>query len=327
VLNVAKLDYEKLREKRVEIDITQKELARRSGVNVNIIKSVETGRTKTDKENLKKLANALEIEIESFYIDNFKETNVISILNNKGGSGKTSVCGSLAYALSEQNYKILLIDADMQQNLTHSYNLEDNEKNLADAIIKEESLLNYILKSKYDNIDFVIADLKLSTIDMVLFTKIQRENIIKQILKPVVEKGIYDYILIDTNPTLAILNFNVVNASDYVLIPVELSSFGLEGLDVLINFIKGVQKINENVELAGIVVNKYDMRKKNIVSKSEEILKEAYGNIVLKTIIRVDTNIENAQMNNVPVLTFNTNSRIAKEFRDLAKEVIKIAKQ
>jgi chromosome partitioning protein len=327
VLNVAKLDYEKLREKRVEIDITQKELARRSGVNVNIIKSVETGRTKTDKENLKKLANALEIEIESFYIDNFKETNVISILNNKGGSGKTSVCGSLAYALSEQSYKILLIDADMQQNLTHSYNLEDNEKNLADAIIKEESLLNYILKSKYDNIDFVIADLKLSTIDMVLFTKIQRENIIKQILKPVVEKGIYDYILIDTNPTLAILNFNVVNASDYVLIPVELSSFGLEGLDVLINFIKGVQKINENVELAGIVVNKYDMRKKNIVSKSEEILKEAYGNIVLKTIIRVDTNIENAQMNNVPVLTFNTNSRIAKEFRDLAKEVIKIAKQ
>jgi chromosome partitioning protein len=323
---MAKLDYEKLRDKRIEIDITQKELAEKSGVNINIIKSIETGRTKTDKENLKKLANVLGLEVQDFYIDDFKETKVISILNNKGGSGKTSVCGSLSYALSEQGHRILLIDADMQQNLTHSYNLEDNEKNLADAVIKEDNLENYIIKSKYDNIDFVISDLKLSTIDMVLFTKIQRENIIKQILKPVVDRGIYDYILIDTNPTLAILNFNVVNASDYVLIPVELSSFGLEGLDVLINFIKGVQKINEKIQLAGIVVNKYDIRKKNIVYKSEEILKEAYGDLVLKTIIRIDTNIENAQMNNVPVLTFNTNSRIAKEFRDLAKEVIKIVR-
>lgn len=323
---MAKLDYEKLKERRVEMDITQKELSEKSGVNLNIIKSVETGRTKTDKENLKRISSVLSINIDDIYIDDFKETKVISILNNKGGSGKTSVCGSLAYALCEQNYKILLIDADMQQNLTHSYNLDDNEKNLANAIVEEKSLEDYIVQTNYKNIDFIVADLRLSTIDMVLFTKIQRENIIRQILKPVVEKGIYDYILIDTNPTLAILNFNVVNASNYVLVPVELSSFGLEGLDVLINFIKGVQKINDTVELAGIVVNRYDVRKKNIISKSEEILNKAYGELVLKTIIRVDTNIENAQMSNVPVLTFNTNSRISKEFRELAKEVIKIVK-
>lgn len=321
-----KIDFEALRERRIDMDITQKYLSEQSGVNINVIKSLETGRSFTDKENIKKIIDVLGFELDEVYFENFKDTKVISIINNKGGSGKTSVTGSLGYALSEIGNKILFIDTDMQQNLTHSYNLDDNEKNIAKAISNEDNLESYILKTEFENIDFIVADLSLSTIDMVLFTKIQRENIFKHMLKPVIEKGIYDYILIDTNPTLAILNFNVVNASDYVLIPVELSSFGLEGLDVLLNFIKGVQKINEKVKIGGIIINKYDLRKKKIVEQSHSILKKAYGDQLLKTILRVDTSIENAQMNNSPVLVSHPESRIAKEYRDLSKEVMKLAR-
>lgn len=323
----AKVDYIKLKERRIELDINQKDLSTQSGVDINIIKSIESGKSVTDKKDIENIIKVLGLQLSEVYFEDFKDTKVIGVVNNKGGSGKTSVCGNLAFALSELGNKILLIDSDMQQNLTHSYNLSDNPKNLAVAVLAEDSLENYILKTEYENIDFIVADLKLSTIDMVLFTKIQRENILKRLLKPVIDSGIYDYILIDTNPTLAILNFNVINASNYVIIPVELSSFGLEGLDVLIDFIKGVQKMNDTLKIAGIVINKYDVRKKSITTQSEEILREAYNDLVFESIIRVDTSIENAQMMNIPVLRSHTNSRIAKEYRDLAKEVNNIVKQ
>jgi chromosome partitioning protein len=323
----AKIEFNKLKERRIEMDITQKDLSIQSGVALNIVKLIETGKTSADKGTIEKVAKVLGYDLHEVYFEDYKDTKVIGIINNKGGSGKTSVCGNLAYALSELGNKILLIDSDMQQNLTHSYNLGDNIKNLAAAIHKEETLQNYIIKSEYENIDFIVADLKLSTIDMILFTKMQRENILKNLLKPVIESGVYDYILIDTNPTLAILNFNVINSSHFIVIPVELSSFGLEGLDVLIDFIKGVQKLNETVKIAGIVINKYDIRKKSITNQSEELLRDAYKSLIFETILRVDTSIENAQMLNVPVLCSHSNSRISNEYRDLAKEVIKIVKQ
>lgn len=323
----AKIDYIKLKERRIEMDITQKDLALQSNVALSDIKLIEAGKTATAKENVEKIVKILGLQLNEVYLADFKDTKVIGVINNKGGSGKTSVCGNLGFALAELGNKILLIDSDMQQNLTHSYNLGDNQKNLAVAIHKEETLETYITKSEYENIDFIVADLKLSTIDMILFTKMQRENILKNLLKPILESGVYDYILIDTNPTLAILNFNVINTSDYVIIPIELSSFGLEGLDVLIDFIKGVQKLNDSLKIAGIVINKYDVRKKSITTQSEELLREAYKSLILETILRVDTSIENAQMMNMPVLRSHSNSRIANEYRDLAKEVTQIVNQ
>ena len=165
------------------------------------------------------------------------KTKVIAVSNNKGGSGKTTVAGNLAYSLMQQGKKVLLIDADMQINLTRSYDLSKNsEKSLYDALIKENSLQHYIINTKYPNIDFIISDHMLSAIDMELFTKKLRETVFERILRPVKSENSYDYIIIDTCPFLGLLNYNILVASDYVLVPVELSAFGIEGLEPLTNF-------------------------------------------------------------------------------------------
>lgn len=321
-----KLDYGKLKDRREELDITQKNLSERTDINLSTIKAIETGRSSCDIETLTKITHELDIDIIDVYEENFHETKVISVVNNKGGSGKTSVTGSLGYALAEMGYRMLLIDADMQMSLSHSFNLDKNEKNLSVAILSENSLENYIIKTEYKNIDFIVSDLGMATIEMTLFTKIQRESILKHILKPIIDKGIYDFIIIDTNPTLAILNFNVLNASNFCIVPVNPDSFGVENIDIVLDFIESVKKFNIELKGVRILLNKYDIRTKKITKKCENYVRENYSDILLDTIIKIDTSLQNAQFDNKPVLVFDTSSRISKEYRELAKEIIKIVR-
>lgn len=319
---MSKLDYLKLKEKRNELDITQKDISKLLNIELNSYKKMEKGLLIPKKNEIKKICDFLKLDINSVYDEHFKNTVTLSFLNNKGGSGKTSISGSLAYSLSELGYKILCIDADMQGNLTHSFNLESsNEKNLAKAIEEEDDLLNNIIKSDYDNIDFVTYHPALSAIEMIMFNKNAREEVLKRILNNILEKGIYDFIIIDTNPTLSMLNFNIVNVSNYCISPLQLGAFGLEGLDILLNFIKGVIRFNPNFKEVKLVINNYDVRKE-ITKTTEEWLRKNYGDMLFKTIIRVDTNIEKAQLEGQPVLHFDTKSRISNEIRELAKEVV-----
>ena len=316
-----KIAYEKLRSARRDKDITQKELSERSGVNLSVIKGIETGRG-TDRLNIEMLCDILGLSIDEVYLENFRETKVISVVNNKGGCGKTSVCGSLAFVLSEMGSKILLIDSDAQRNLTSSYGMTKSEMHFGRAIEREESLLNgYIQQTVYPSVDFVVADASMGTLDMLMFTKMHRENLVKQALLEVVESGVYDFIMIDTNPNLSLLNFNVVNASDHVIIPVQMASFDVEGIGTVVDFIRGIQKFNPRVDIMGIVINKYDIRAKTITEAAENELLEIYGPLIFKTYIRVDSKIQNAQWENRPVFTLGS-SRITREYRALGKEVL-----
>lgn len=316
-----KIAYEKLRVARREKDITQKELSERSGVNLSVIKGIETGRG-TDKVNIEMLCDVLGLPVDEVYLENYRETKVLSVVNNKGGCGKTSVCGSLAFVLSEMGNKILLIDADAQRNLTSSYGMTKSELHFGRAIERGESLAEgYIQPTAYENIDFVVADASMGTLDMLMFTKMHRENLVRQALIDVIETGVYDYILIDTNPNLSLLNFNVVNASDQVIIPVQMASFDVEGIGTVVDFIRGIQKFNPQVNIMGIVINKYDMRARTITEAAEGELQRIYGDLIFKTYIRVDSKIQNAQWENRPVFTLGS-SRITREYRALAREVL-----
>lgn len=320
-----KICYEKLREARQARDVTQKELSERTGVNLSVIKAIETGRN-SDKQNVVKLCEALEIPVDEVYLEDFRVTRVLSVVNNKGGCGKTSVCGSLAYVLAELGMRVLLVDADAQRNLTSSYGMSKGEKHFGMAIEREESLQSgYILPTAYPNIDFVVADASMGTLDMLMFTKMHRENLVRQILKDVVVSGRYDYILIDTNPNLSLLNFNVVNASDFVVIPVQMASFDVEGIGTVVDFIRGIQKFNPRVHILGIVINRYDKRTKSITEAAEQELQRTYGDLIFKTYIKTDVKIQNAQWENRPVFTLGQ-SRIVKEYRTLAREIISRAK-
>lgn len=319
-----KIYFDKIHERRIEMDITQKEIAEKIDVSISVIKALETGRSDSSLETLQKIADVLGLSVDEIYNPEYRDTKVISIVNNKGGVGKTSVCSSLAYALSEMDCKILCIDADMQMNLTHSLGLQKSAKHLGIGIEKEDDLLDYIQKTEYKNIDFIVSDLAMSTTEMLLFTKIERESVLKHMLKNIINKGIYDFIIFDTNPVLGILNYNVLNVSNYVIIPIELSIFAIDGLDTLVKYINSIKKTNENLEIAGIVINKYDLREKKITETCDEIVKTIFGKKIFETRISVDTKIKQAQLESIPVLCVDTTSRIAKQYRELAKEVLKV---
>ena len=319
---MTRLDYEAIRAKRIELDITQRDLAERSGVNVNIIKQVETGRSNTDEENLRAICAVLELPLEEVYHSDFHETRVISVVNNKGGCGKTSLCCGVGGALAELGYRVLLIDSDAQRNLSASFDMPRTEMHFGRAVLQEESLLDYIQPTRYAGIDMVVADVSMGMLDMNIFTKVHRENIVRSILQPVVDKGWYDYILIDPNPNLSLLNFNVVNASHYCLIPVQPAGFDVDGLGTVVEFIQGVARYNPGLKIGGIVINRYDARNRIISETAAAQLRESYGDLLFDTKIQVDAKLQASQWENVPILAY-TNSRITKEYRALSREIVK----
>ena len=208
---MVKLDYARLKATRLEQDITQKELATATGVGLATIKQLETGRSGTELENLKKICDYLELDINEIYHPDYHETKVLCMLNNKGGCGKTSLCSGIATSMAELGLRVLVIDGDGQRNLSASFDMPRCEKNFGAAVLAEQDLNGYIQPTPYENIDIIVADVSMGTLDMALFTKISRENIVRSILRPVIERGYYDYILIDTNPNLSLLNLSLIH--------------------------------------------------------------------------------------------------------------------
>lgn len=257
-------------------------------------------------------------------------TKVIAFANNKGGSGKSTTCANVAYAMTMDGYKVLMIDGDMQLNLSLSYFDEDKvldfakgEKNLYKAIIKQERLDDYIVHTGYERLDLIPSSTLMSSIEYELFTKWQREFILKKCLSGIKESGEYDYILIDSPPTLGGWVMNILCAADYLIVPVEASPWGLFGLANMVDFYNEVREINPALNLAGIVVTKVDERK-NYFKQTKEALSELEDIYVFTSYIRVDSSIEWSQDNSKPVIVYKKSSRSASEYIELAKEVERI---
>lgn len=257
-------------------------------------------------------------------------TTTICFANNKGGSGKTTTCSNVGYALTLLGKKVLMIDGDMQMNLTLSFFEEEevlemaqSEKNLYYAIKEQKDLKDYIVKSAYENLDFIPSSSLMSGIEYELFTKWQREYILKKGLKTIKEEGLYDYILIDAPPTLGGWVMNILCASDKLIIPVEASPWGLFGLANMFEFIRDVKDIAEQLSLMGVAITKVDTRK-NYFKQTIETLQELEDVHVFENYIRVDSSIEWAQDNSKPVLAYRKGSRSAIEYMELAKEVDKL---
>ena len=257
-------------------------------------------------------------------------TKVIAFANNKGGSGKSTTCANVAYAMTMDGYKVLMIDGDMQLNLSLSYFDEDKvldfakgEKNLYKAIIKQERLDDYIVHTGYERLDLIPSSTLMSSIEYELFTKWQREFILKKCLSGIKESGEYDYILIDSPPTLGGWVMNILCAADYLIVPVEASPWGLFGLANMVDFYNEVREINPALNLAGIVVTKV-VERKNYFKQTKETLSELEDIYVFTSYIRVDSSIEWSQDNSKPVIVYKKSSRSASEYIELAKEVEKI---
>lgn len=256
-----------------------------------------------------------------------KKTRVIAFANNKGGSGKTTTCANVGYSLSVLGKKVLLIDGDMQLNLTLSFFDEEQvmefamgEKNLYHAICGQQDLSDYVVPVKYDNLDLIPSSTLMSGIEYELFTKWQREFILKNCLKKLRADGGYDYILIDAPPTLGGWVMNILCASDCVVIPVEASPWGLFGIANMFEFLDQVRHINPDLTLLGIAVTKMDMRK-NYYKQTLEALHAVEDVKVFDSVIRIDSEVEWAQDNSKPVMAHKKSARSAGEYLALAKEM------
>ena len=257
-------------------------------------------------------------------------SKVIAFANNKGGSGKSTTCANVAYALAVDGFKVLMIDGDMQLNLSLSYFDEDTvlelakgERNLYQAVRRQEKLNNYVIHTSYERLDLIPSSTLMSSIEYELFTKWQREFILKKCLSDIKESGEYDYILIDAPPTLGGWVMNILCAADYLIIPVEASPWGLFGLANMVDFYNEVREINPTLSLAGIAVTKVDERK-NYFKQTRETLSELEDIHVFESYIRVDSSIEWSQDNSKPVIAYKKSSRSASEYIALAKEVEEI---
>ena len=259
------------------------------------------------------------------------KTKVICYANNKGGSGKSTTCSNIGYSLTTLGYKVLLIDGDMQMNLTLSFfddetSLEyaKNGKNMYTAIKEQRDLTPFIVSTGYEGLDIIPSSTLMSSIEFDLFTKWQREFILRSGLSKIRESDAYDYILIDAPPTLGCWVMNIMCASDYLVIPVEASPWGLFGLANMFEFYEQVSRISPDLELMGIAITKANERK-NYFKQTVESL-QALDNVKLfDTYIRTDSSIEWSQDNSKPVMVYKKSSRSAQEYLEMAKEVIEYA--
>ena len=255
------------------------------------------------------------------------KTKVLCFANNKGGSGKSTTCANVGYALSQMGKRVLLVDGDMQLNLSLSYFPEDQvlemakgEHNLYTAICREQDLADTVVHTPYEGVDLVPSSTLMSGIEFDLVTKWQREFVLRKCLERVRASGAYDLILIDSPPTLGGWVMNILCASDELIIPVEASPWGLFGLANMLEFTEKVRGISPKLHLLGVAITKADERKK-YYRQTLETLSELEGVRRFDSIIRIDSAVEWSQDNSRPVMVYQRSSRSAKEYSELAKEI------
>lgn len=308
---------------------TQDELGARTGLSVETVRNIESGRkriTPTHKEYLK-MCEAIKVNPNDFFT---KDTKVLCFLSNKGGSTKTTTCANLAYSLATNHGKrILVIDTDLQQNLTQHFGMDTlPDRNFYVSFINNESIERHIRPTCYDHIDIVTGHDALSMLEMDMMKVEFREYRVREILEEIVAKSVYDYIMIDCNPSLNMLNTSILFATDGLIVPLNPTAFGKMGIEYIVNFYRSIEKRSERLHLLGVVVNKYDQRKK-VPRDVVQLVKEQFGaaRVLFNTVIPEDASVDKAQMMEEPLAVSFPQSRAALAFEEFAKEVIQRGKK
>ena len=257
-----------------------------------------------------------------------KETKIIAFANNKGGSGKSTTCSNIGFVLAQQGYRVLMVDADMQQNLSLSFfgeedvlDFSESGKNLFAAIKDEGDASTLVRATKYEGLDLIPSGILMSGAEYELYGKNDREKVLSRVLANIKNSGEYDFILIDSPPTLGMLVMNIMCASDFLLIPIEASPWGLFGLANMLDFFAKAKSVNPGLSLLGIAITKADERK-SYFRQTTGFLSELENVRVFKSYIRVDSAVEWAQDNSQPVTAYKKSSRSAKEYVEMTKEML-----
>ncbi|MFQ5559845.1 MAG: ParA family protein [Nitrospinota bacterium] len=251
---------------------------------------------------------------------------VISISNQKGGVGKTTTAINLSASLSVAGKKSLLIDIDPQGNATSGLGirLKNGDCTVYDVLLSDEHLDSAIRKTGVDDLDLVPSDIGLTGAEIELVNKEKREYGLKAFVNRVSDR--YDFIFIDSPPSLGLLTLNALTAANSVLIPLQCEYYALEGLGHLLNTIKLVRNgLNSSLKLEGILFTMFDTRT-SLASHVVQEVKEHFKEKVLDSVIPRNVRLGEAPSHGKPVILYDVHSKGANAYIDLAKELIQKCK-
>ncbi len=244
---------------------------------------------------------------------------VIAFANQKGGVAKTTTTLNLGVALAEQGKRVLAIDLDPQGNLTMSqgWNPDEIDRSMFDVLVHRLPITEII---KTNEIDVGVASIDLAGAELALSSMIGRERALEKALAPVHES--YDYILIDTPPSLGLLTINAFVAAQGVIVPVQCEYLSLRGLVQLENTLTMIREnLNPDVAIQGILPTMFDKRLLHS-REAVEILRENFGDLVLETKIRKTVRYAEAPVKGQSIFKYDSTGEAAGMYRDLAKEVL-----
>ena len=253
---------------------------------------------------------------------------IISLVNQKGGVGKTTTSINLAASLGLLGKKVLLVDLDPQGNTTTGVGIEkgDLKASIYEALIGEVKPVDSVKKTKFKNLDVIPSTITLAGVDIELIEKTKENptfskgSQLKRVLYEIRDN--YDYILIDCPPSLGILTINALTASDSVLIPVQCEYFALEGIMQLLNTITQARKsLNPTLEIEGVVLTMLDSRT-NLGLEVVENVRGFFRERVYDTIIPRLIRLTEAPSHGKPIANYDPTSRGTEAYINLAKEVI-----
>ncbi|MCA9379381.1 ParA family protein [Candidatus Dojkabacteria bacterium] len=257
---------------------------------------------------------------------------VLTIINQKGGVGKTTTVINVGTYLAGLGHKVLVVDLDPQANLTsglgvnvHGQSKSDitgkdsQSETIYDLLVNGKAAGEIIVKTNIENLDILPSGIELSGAEVEMVSIISRENVLKKALGEVRDK--YDLIMIDCPPSLGLLTINALTAADKLLIPIQCEYFALEGLGQLMNTIKLIKgNLNPTLEIGGVILTMYDSRT-NLSRDVAGEVRTFFADKVFGTIVPRNIRLSEAPSHGLPISEYDPSSAGAKSYKELAEEV------